>query len=173
MGEPRGILSEDSRMNRTAQERAVDHSISKRVSLEQSRISSTLDQNGSPFLLTSKGSIDFGALKKEDGVKAGPMRLSIGDAENGYTHIESRHGAQIRKAGHRSILDFIEYVGGHYTRVVPGKEYENESGGKNKTYYVQLVDDHNNTLYVQLSRDGSYWNINSAGIFRKNYPKRV
>ena len=137
------------------------------------RISTIQDQNGSPFMMNSSGSIDFGMLKNEDGVKAGPMRISFGDAGNGYVHTEQRHGEQIRKAGYRNVLDFVEYVAKNYTRVIPGKEYKSENGGVNKTYLVQLVDEHNNTLYVQLSRDGSYWNINSAGILRKSYPKVV
>ena len=29
------------------------------------------------------------------------------------------------------------------------------------------------TLFFQMSRDDSYWNENSAGIFRKNYSRRM
>ena len=42
----------------------------------------------------------------------------------------------------------------------------------NQTYLLQLTDKHNNTLFIQLSRDGSYWNINSAGIFKEKYSRR-
>ena len=42
----------------------------------------------------------------------------------------------------------------------------------NQTYLLEVSDDHNNTLFVQLSRDGGYWNVNSAGIFRKKYSRR-
>ena len=34
-----------------------------------------------------------------------------------------------------------------------------------QTYMLQLTDKHNNTLMVELSGDGIYWNINTAGIF--------
>ena len=34
---------------------------------------------------------------------------------------------------------------------------------------LQLTDKHNNTLMVELSGDGTYWNINTAGIFKTSY----
>ena len=51
-----------------------------------------------------------------------------------------------------------------------GEEVWNERGG-NKTYMLQLTDKHNNTLMVELSGDGTYWNINTAGIFKTSYGK--
>ena len=38
-----------------------------------------------------------------------------------------------------------------------------------KTYILQLTDKNNNTLMVELSADETYWNINTAGIFRTSY----
>ena len=35
-----------------------------------------------------------------------------------------------------------------------------------------MSDGHNNTLFIQLSNDGKYWNVNSAGIFREKYSRR-
>jgi hypothetical protein len=37
---------------------------------------------------------------------------------------------------------------------------------------LEISDEHNNTLFIQLSRDGKYWNVNSAGIFKKKYSRR-
>lgn len=34
---------------------------------------------------------------------------------------------------------------------------------------MQLEDEHNNTLYIELSTDNSYWKVNSGGVFRKGY----
>ena len=35
---------------------------------------------------------------------------------------------------------------------------------------LELHDDkHKRTLYVELSHDGTYWNVNSGGIFRNKY----
>ncbi len=41
----------------------------------------------------------------------------------------------------------------------------------NQSYLLELVDEHNNTLFIQLSKNGEYWTINSAGIFRKKYSR--
>lgn len=53
------------------------------------------------------------------------------------------------------------------------KSYETIKEGKdrsgNQMYLLQLTDKHNNTLVVELSKDGSYWNINTVGIFNKKY----
>ncbi len=38
-------------------------------------------------------------------------------------------------------------------------------------YLASLADKHNNTLIVELSSDGSYWNINTAGIFKRSYAR--
>lgn len=35
-----------------------------------------------------------------------------------------------------------------------------------------MTDKHNNTLMVELSGDGTYWNINTAGIFKTSYGKK-
>ena len=45
--------------------------------------------------------------------------------------------------------------------------------GNNQTYLLEVSDEHNNTLFIQLSRDGKYWNVNSAGIFKKKYSRRM
>ena len=35
---------------------------------------------------------------------------------------------------------------------------------------LEIHDDkHKRTLYVELSRDGQYWNVNSGGIFKNKY----
>ena len=132
-------------------------------------LSGTTDQNGNPFVLSPEGEIDFANFDGNGKLPSAPIRLSLGDAENGYIHINRRHGKQIMRAGFRSIGDFVTYVANNFTRIKEGEAYDNESGGKNQTYLLQLQDGHNNTLFVQLSRDGSYWNVNSAGVFGKKY----
>ena len=50
------------------------------------------------------------------------------------------------------------------------KEFENlTAGGENVRY--RLAEEEQG-IFIQLSRDGSYWNINSAGIFKKKYSRR-
>ena len=35
---------------------------------------------------------------------------------------------------------------------------------------LELHDErHKRTLYVELSHDGTYWNVNSGGIFKRSY----
>lgn len=42
----------------------------------------------------------------------------------------------------------------------------------NTTYLIQVSDEHANTLFIEMSHDNSYWNVNSAGIFRKGYSNK-
>ena len=52
-----------------------------------------------------------------------------------------------------------------------GNEYK-KSNNITHTYLVELTTQKNNTLYIELSKDGDYWNINSVGIFRKRLFKK-
>ena len=137
------------------------------------RLSDEIDENGRQFVLTSNGQLSFGEITKESGLTPAPILLSEGIITNpatndgyGLVHIEARHGDQIRKAGYKSVIEFIEDVAQNYERVKEG----NIRNG-NPTYLIQLKDKHNNTLIVELSSDGNYWNINTAGIFKESYGK--
>ena len=135
------------------------------------KISNDKDQNGSPYVLSSTGSIDFGRITADKNLAEAPIRMALGDKENGYIHIENRHGEDIRNHGFGSVTEFVEYIANNFTHIVKGESYENEKGGENQSYLVQLRDGHNNTIWMQLSRDGSYWNVNSAGVMSKRYGK--
>ena len=139
---------------------------------EKYKVSTILDQNNKPFVISSDGTLNFGKITVEHGLTSAPIRLSEGDSINGLLHIESRHGNQIRKVGYDSIVSFVEMVARTFNKIKEGKNYENESSGVNESYMLQLTDEHNNTLYIQLSRDGSYWNVNSAGVFKKTYGRK-
>lgn len=136
---------------------------------ENLRLSGEFDQNNSPFVLNPESSIDFGQIQSYHNLPPAPIRLAMGDVENGYIHINRRHGKEIQKAGFSSIEEFVQYVANNITRIQEGESYPNEMGGSNDTYLVQAQDGHNNTLFLQLSRDGEYWNVNSAGVFKKSY----
>ena len=127
------------------------------------------DENGLPFVKTSNGVTDFGYIPEDTGLTPAPIRLSIGDERTGLQHIVDRHGEQIAKAGFDNVVDFVEYVAGNYDTITEGVD---TSGEPNGTYLLQAKDKHNNTLYVELSNDGSYWNINSGGVFRKGYGEK-
>ena len=132
-------------------------------------VSKIISQDGSPFIEASDGSIEFGFITSEQNLHPAPIRLVLGNEDNGLIHIIKRHGEQIKNAGYESVVSFVEYVAKHYNRILLGNAYKNKKGIINQSYLVQLTDEHNNTLWVQLSNDKTYWNVNSAGVLSKRY----
>lgn len=135
------------------------------------RLSDEIDENGRRFVLSPNGTVSFGDITDITGLTPAPILLSEGLITNpvsndgyGLVHIEARHGKQIRDAGYKSVVDFIDFVAKNYEKIRLGKDRDG-----NQTYMLQLPDEHNNTLMVELSGDGTYWNINTAGIFKKTY----
>lgn len=124
------------------------------------------DEDGLPFVISSTGTTIFGEIKEETGLTPAPIKLSLGNSKYGLVHLKKRHEKQIRNAGFNSVEEFVEYVCKNYKRIRQG---ENSVGEENGTYLLQIEDNHNNTLYVELSTDGSYWGVNSGGVFRKEY----
>ena len=138
----------------------------------RSAVSQEMDENGHPFILASDGTSTFGNITEETGLTAAPIKLSEGfQSEDGkgygLAHIEHRHGEQIRNAGFPSIERFVEDVAKNFTVIKRGN-----ARGESETYLLEVQDAHNNTLFVELSKDGSYWNVNSAGVFKKGYSKK-
>ena len=141
---------------------------------ENIKLSDEVDENGRQFVLNSEGNLAFGEITEDTGLTAAPILLSEGMITNratndgyGLAHIEARHGEEIRKAGYKSVLDFIEQVAKNYDVIKEG----NMRDGR-PTYRLMLTDKHNNTLMVELSGDGTYWNINTAGIFKTSYGRK-
>ena len=137
------------------------------------RLSEEVDENGRQFVLTSDGDLEFGIISRETGLTEAPILLSEGIITNpstgdgyGLVHIEARHGNQIRGLGYDSVVSFIEDVARNYEVIKQGLMRDG-----NQTYMLQLRDKHNNTLMVELSGDGTYWNINTAGVFKTSYGK--
>lgn len=142
----------------------------------KARLSDELDENGNPFVETKSGSTIFGDITEEDGLTPAPIKLSIGEnsvdekgVNHGYglRHIEAGHGQQILNAGFASIEDFVESVAKNFDTIREGN-----MRGTSQTYLLEVSDEHNNTLFIELSKDGSYWNVNSAGIFRERYSRK-
>ena len=139
------------------------------------RLSGELDENGHPFVLASDGTTIFGEIRADSGLQPAPIKLSRGiQDENGkgygLLHIEANHGEEIRKAGFSSVNDFVSFIAHNYDKdnIRVGKRRHNG----NITYLLQVTDSHDNTLFIEMSRDGSYWNVNSAGVFRKKYSNK-
>ena len=142
---------------------------------EKTEESSELDDNGIPFVKSSNGTTIFGEIRDDSGLTPAPIKLSEGfQDENGkgygLAHIEAGHGIQIRNAGFKSVEDFVSFIAQNYDEdnIRVGKRRVNG----NTTYLIQVSDEHDNTLFIEMSRDNSYWNVNSAGIFRKGYSNK-
>lgn len=140
------------------------------------KLSDEIDENGKPLVLAKDGTTTFGIMESESGLREAPIQLSLGenyvdeDGKNhgyGLLHIEAGHGKQIRSAGFPSVEEFVEEVAKNYVDIREGAKI-----GNTQTYLLEMTDDHNNTLFVQLSKDGTYWNVNSAGIFNVKYSRR-
>ena len=138
--------------------------------------SSETDENGLPFIIAEDGTTSFGYIDEESGLTPAPIKLSEGFQDEttgkgyGLVHIEAGHGEQIRAAGFKNVRDFVGFVAKNYDpdNIRVGKRRENGSG----TFLIQVIDKHDNTLFIELSKDGSYWNVNSGGIFRKGYSNK-
>ena len=163
------IEAEKKEAERIAAEKAEE----ERKTKEEER--KERDENGQPFVVSSDGTTTFGEITEDTGLTVAPIKLSEGVANemgNGYglRHIEARHGDQIRKAGFSSVEEFVKYVASNYDKhnIKIGKKRANGV----ETYLIQAEDEHSNVLYVELSKDGSYWNVNSGGIFRKGYAEK-
>lgn len=133
---------------------------------KQAVLSSEIDQNGLNFIQARNGSTVFGEIKAESGLTPAPIKLSSGNKSYGLKHMEERRGEQIRQAGFSDVVEFVEFVAQNYNRIQEGVNIDKQP---NNTYLIQITDKHNNTLYVELSNDGSYWNVNSGGVFRGKY----
>lgn len=135
------------------------------------QLSCEIDEKGHRFVFSSSGKLAFGAIKSDTSLTPGPIFLSQGFITNlktndgyGLVHIDARHGEEIRKADYNSVIEFIEEVANNYEIIRDG----NLRNG-NKTYMLQFAKKHNHTLIIELSGDGRYWNINTAGIFKTTY----
>lgn len=145
-------------------------------------LSEETDHNDLPLLTASDGTTTFGAIRAGEGIEAGIIKLSLGfdrivnvggkDIHRGYgyEHIEAQRGDVIRAAGFRTVADFVEYVSKSYTSIKRG----GKRNGKD-TFIIEVPQNDGkdtNVLYIELSADGEYWNVNSGGIFRSDYTRK-
>ena len=168
------VRGQNSRNARLDEERAGDIR-SKQKQGEIVRSDET-DDNGLSLLISSDGTTTFGEVRKGEGIEPLPIKLSEGfnkvDAKGnnrgyGYEHIEAGHGDEIRSLGYKGVETFVEHVSKNYDRILVG---ETRTNGV-QTYLLELNDGKSNVLYIQLSKDGEYWTVNSGGAFRKGYTK--
>ena len=113
-----------------------------------------VDENGSPFVLNSKGSIDFGYITEEMNLPPAPIRIAEGNAgPKGYglKHIIEGHEKEI-----------IEDVASGFTEIKEGRA---------GSFLLEKGDGYHNTLFISLSKEGDYWKVISGGVFRIRYSK--
>ena len=79
-----------------------------------------VDENGSPFVLNSKGSIDFGYITEEMNLAPAPIRIAEGDERYGLKHIDIRHAGQLKENGFDSALEFVEFVTTYFEKIKRG-----------------------------------------------------
>lgn len=153
----------------------TERSVGKDTEGIANRQAKDVDENGHPFIQSSDGTTVFGEITEDSGLTAAPIKMSEGfnnvDEQGnnigyGLLHIQAGHGKQILEAGYSSVQEFVEDVCRNYEEIRIGR-----SRRSNKTYMLLELHDekHKRTLYVELSHDGTYWNVNSGGIFRNNY----
>ncbi len=166
--QPAGKVTEQERMERN--ERAEEIADNGKQGVDY-KLSDEVDENGRQFIFNSEGNIEFGVIDEASGLPSAPIRLSEGKITNpttndgyGLVHIEARHGEEIRRAGYKSVVEFVEGVAKNWEHIKEGTIRD----GK-QTYMLYLTDKHNNTLMIELSGDDSYWNVNTAGIFKTSY----
>ena len=135
------------------------------------------DDNGLLLILSSDGTTTFGKIRSGEGIQPLPIKLSEGFNKKdlkgnnigyGLEHIEAGHGAEIRDNGFKSVVEFVEFVSKGYDRILIGNTRKNGT----QTYLIELKDAKSNTLFIELSKDGQYWTVNSGGIFRSNYTEK-
>ena len=86
-----------------------------------------VDENGSPFVLNSKGSIDFGYITEEMNLPAAPIRIAEGNESYGLAHMVKNHSDQLSKTE-----DYWKVISGGVFRV----KY---SRNKKKVYSVPAI----------------------------------
>ena len=79
-----------------------------------------VDENGSPFVLNSKGSIDFGYITEEMNLSPAPIRVAEGDESYGLAHMVKNHSDQLSQCGFADVPAFVEYASEHFTTIKEG-----------------------------------------------------
>ena len=171
------LMKERKRAERAQTGTAPAGNAPQATQVEGTKHTEDVDENGHPFIKSSNGSTVFGQIAEDSGLPAAPIKLSEGfnvvdekgnNQGYGLLHIQAGHGDEILAAGYGSVKDFVEDVAKNYGEIRIGR---NRKG--NKTYMLLELHDekHKRTLYIELSHDGAYWNVNSGGIFRNGlYP---
>jgi hypothetical protein len=132
------------------------------------------------FVLTSKGSKDFGEISENTAMEAsasgqavqpGKIRLRIGRQTNnkgdyGELHIErSVRLSQLRANGYDCARDLVEDIAENYDSIYPGKfaplMLVKHGGKKDTVICVELM----------IDRTSAFYDVKTGFITRRNYTK--
>lgn len=85
-----------------------------------------------------------------------PIRIAEGNESYGFTHMEQRHGEQIRNNGFSTTLEFVEYVTINFDMI--------RQGNNNTCLHEVTGGNNNETLFVRLFQSEGYWKVISGGV---------
>ena len=121
-----------------------------------------VDENGSPFVLNSKGSIDFGYITEEMNLPPAPIRIAEGNDSYGLNHMIKNHYDQLSECGFSDVSSFVEFVSQNFNTI---------KKGHTGTYLLEVNEVRNHTLFIALSKSSEYWKVISGGVFRIQYSR--
>jgi len=121
------------------------------------------------FIPAPDGGLDYGEITPEMSKamrrQAGKIRLQRGDSRFGLTHIEQRHGDEIRAAGFQSVEAFVADIAGSIAQVwQPGATSQLvalKMAGNDRIMYVQLQ--------AGVDAGGDFYTVNTAFPARSGY----
>lgn len=119
-----------------------------------------VDENGSPFVLNSKGSIDFGFITEEMNLPPAPIRIAEGNESYGIRHMIINHADQLKEFGYEDVSEFVEFVASSFNVI---------KQGHSETYLLEFNSEKNHTLFIALAKSEDYWKVISGGVFRLKY----
>jgi len=118
------------------------------------------------FVENPDGGLDFGYLPEDIARiirrQPGPIRL----LESDLRHIEERHGDQIRQAGYRDVIQFVDASSKSYNAIYRGDRgtlflVTDNPGTKAKNVIVRLT--------PMTGKEEDFWAIKTAAIMRRDY----
>ncbi|MCE1249261.1 MAG: hypothetical protein LWW82_00845, partial [Comamonadaceae bacterium] len=121
------------------------------------------------FIPAPDGGLDYGEITPEMGQairrQAGKIRLQQGNERFGLTHIESRHGEEIRNAGFASVQEFVADIAKNIDQV-----WKPDATSQLVALHVVKND---RVMFVQLQSESSggqdFYTVNTAFPSRAGY----
>jgi hypothetical protein len=132
-----------------------------------------LDDNDIPFVKSSNGTAVFGKIGEEQANAMGtnvaaPVKLSEGNSQYGEERINHRL-PQLQQNGYGSVEEFVEAVANSYDEIREGNIYIDEKGNEKKTFLLIKNGGKGSVLFVELSPNNEYYDVNSGGVFNNKY----